>query len=279
MEIPVENELSLDRDLFGSTTRRFLEDRAPVAAARALFDQASAFDRETWRMGCELGWTAMLVPEHLGGGSVTQEGLLDLVTVAHELGRAMYSGPFIPSNVVALTLAEHGGPDRSEILGDIVSGDCISTWCVAGPDGTWLAQNASIQARQDRGDYAITGKAYFVQDAAAADLLLVTARIRRDVVQFILPAGMDGVAVVPYATLDLARRLGEVRFDNVRVPADAVLVAGKDAEDAVERQLQVALILQCAETVGMTERVLEFTLEYAKDRFAFGWPIWLVSGS
>ena len=41
----------------------------------------------------------------------------------------------------------------------------------------------------------------------------------------------------------------------------------------VERQLQVALALQNAETVGATNRVLDFTLEYAKDRIAFGRPI------
>ena len=45
------------------------------------------------------------------------------------------------------------------------------------------------------------------------------------------------------------------------------------AADAVERQLEIALALQCAETVGAADRVFEFTIEYAQDRFAFGRPI------
>ena len=45
------------------------------------------------------------------------------------------------------------------------------------------------------------------------------------------------------------------------------------AADAVERQLEIALALQCAETAGAADRVFEFTVEYAQDRFAFGRPI------
>ena len=41
----------------------------------------------------------------------------------------------------------------------------------------------------------------------------------------------------------------------------------------MEHQLEIALALQCAETVGAADRVFEFTIEYAQDRYAFGRPI------
>jgi alkylation response protein AidB-like acyl-CoA dehydrogenase len=79
--------------------------------------------------------------------------------------------------------------------------------------------------------------------------------------------------VAPLGSLDFTRRCGRVDFDSVHVPTTAVLGAVGGAGADVERQLQVALVLQNAETVGAVTTVLDFTLEYAKDRIAFGRPI------
>jgi alkylation response protein AidB-like acyl-CoA dehydrogenase len=59
----------------------------------------------------------------------------------------------------------------------------------------------------------------------------------------------------------------------VSVGANALLGDAGAAADQVERQLQFALVLQCAETVGVTDRVFEFTLDWVKQRYAFGRPI------
>jgi alkylation response protein AidB-like acyl-CoA dehydrogenase len=62
-------------------------------------------------------------------------------------------------------------------------------------------------------------------------------------------------------------------FDGARLAADAVVGAIGGAAEAVQRQLALALALQCAEMVGVADRTLEFTLEYGRERFAFGRPI------
>jgi len=67
--------------------------------------------------------------------------------------------------------------------------------------------------------------------------------------------------------------LSDVRFDAVAVDGTTVVGAVDGAADHVERQLQLALVLQCAETVGVVDRVLEITVDYAKERMAFGRPI------
>lgn len=59
----------------------------------------------------------------------------------------------------------------------------------------------------------------------------------------------------------------------VTLPATAVVGTPGDAGPAVARLLYLALSLQCAEMVGVADRALEFTLEYGRDRFAFGRPI------
>ena len=58
--------------------------------------------------GAELGWTALLVPERYGGGSVTHQPLVDLAAVAEELGREFYPGPVLATNVVADLLTRDG---------------------------------------------------------------------------------------------------------------------------------------------------------------------------
>ena len=74
-------------------------------------------------------------------------------------------------------------------------------------------------------------------------------------------------------TLDLVRRYGEVNFDEVFVPETSRLGEAGDASHQVERQLQVAVALQLAETAGTVDRVFETTLEWMFDRHSFGRPL------
>lgn len=117
----------------------------------------------------------------------------------------------------------------------------------------------------------LTGVKSYVQSARSADLLLVTARHEGGLRQFLVPRDTPGVSIVALESLDLARRFDEVHLSQVRLPAGSLL--GDDAADAVERQLDLATVLLCAETVGALDRCYEMTLEYAKDRSAFGRPI------
>ncbi|HEX9506676.1 MAG TPA: acyl-CoA dehydrogenase, partial [Acidimicrobiia bacterium] len=71
----------------------------------------------------------------------------------------------------------------------------------------------------------------------------------------------------------MTRRFGTVRLEGARLPATAVVGEPGAAAEAVERQLALALALQCAEMIGIAERTLEFTLEYGAERYAFGRPI------
>jgi len=270
----VELQLQDDQELFVETTRRFLETESPLTHVRELYDDPVGFDRGYWRRGAELGWTTMLVPEELGGGSVSGAGLLDLVLVAEEMGRLVAPGPLLPVNVVADTLARSGRPDQQAAeLTALVNGERITTWAFAEPAGRWDAAGVTVSATQRDGGWVLSGTKSYVQDAAVADTLLVTARTGDGLTQFLVPAGTPGVDVRPAQSLDITRRFGDVDFTDAAVDPSAVVGAVGDAATDVERQLQVALALQNAETVGAVSRVYEFTLEYAKDRMAFGRPI------
>jgi alkylation response protein AidB-like acyl-CoA dehydrogenase len=260
----VELELSEDQEFFLETTRKFLAAECPITAVRALEADPAGFTSDYWRRGADLGWTSMLVPEADGGGSLSEHGLLDLVLVAEEMGRLVSPGPLVPVSVVASALADLGTAEqRTAVLPGLIAGETVAAWC--GP--------APVDAVSDGSGWALTGVATAVEAGAQAQHLLVTARTEDGPTQVLVPADAPGLTVAPMAGLDLVRRFAEVRFDGVAVPASAVVGEVGAAADAIERQLQTAVVLQCAETVGAVDRVFEMTLEYMGDRYSFGRPL------
>ena len=132
----------------------------------------------------------------------------------------------------------------------------------------------------------LTGHKAPVESAGQADLFLVTALLVTEgeedpgtgLVQFLVPADTPGVSVRPMRTLDISRRYGHVLFDDATVPASAVLgeagaAAGGTVAGDVERQLQIALVIQLAELTGAMDRGLELTTEWLFNRYSFGRPL------
>jgi alkylation response protein AidB-like acyl-CoA dehydrogenase len=266
--------LTEDQQFFQETTRKFLEQEMPITAVRALADDPAGFDRSWWKRGAELGWTSLLVPETDGGGSLGGEGVLDLVIVAEEMGRLVSPGPLGPTNVVADAVAVGGSPQlRASVLPGIVSGDLVAAWCVAGTGGGWDGSGVAITATRDGDEFVLDGVAAPVEAAGQADVLLVTARTGDQLTQFVVAVDTPGLMREPMGSVDLVRRFASVRFDGARVAADRVVGAVGGAGTAVERQLQLAILLDCAETVGALDRVAELTLEYLADRSSFGRPL------
>jgi alkylation response protein AidB-like acyl-CoA dehydrogenase len=267
----VDLELTSDQDLFRDTTRQFLQAEAPLTSVRAWADTPAGFPRAWWKRGAELGWTSLLVSEERGGGSISGQGLRDLALVAEEMGALVSPGPLSPVNVIAETISRNGSDEQADrYLPGLLRGDCVAAWCVAEPGRAVRAGEIALLARPDAGEFVLAGTKSPVEAGADADWFLVTARTPGGLTQFIVPAAAPGVTVTRLHGLDLVRRHAKVRFDGVRVPRSAVVGEPDAAADAFERQLRTALILQCAETVGATERVFEFTVQYAFDRFSFG---------
>ena len=272
-------QLSEDQEFFRATTRKFLEERSPLTAVRALEDSPDGFDRAYWSQGAELGWTSMLVPERDGGGSLSGGGLCDLAIIAEEMGRLVAPGPLVPVSVVADAIGALGDDrQRADVLGGILSGDMIAAWAYD-EMGMRGDPRAIATTATDTGDgYVLDGEKTPVEAAAQADRLLVTARIvdgadDGSLAQFLIPTDTPGVTITPLDSVDLTRRFATVRFDRASLPGSTMLGDVAAAPGQIERQLQIALVLQCAETCGAMDRAFEFTVEYMQDRFSFGRPI------
>jgi alkylation response protein AidB-like acyl-CoA dehydrogenase len=270
----VEEDRAGDQELLRATTQRFLADRSKTSDFRTLEDADFTYDAQYLREGAELGWFSLLVPDELGGGSVSGNGLADAAVIAAERGKLVQPAPFVEMNVVAWALSRYGTDrQRDEVLPALMAGE-VATWAYTDPNGRWDGPPGVIAAAVDRGAYQLCGAKSVVQDAHRARWMLITAADSDGrPVQFLIEPARRGVVVEPLASFDLSRRFATVRFEDVAVTEDDLVGDWSTTTDQVREQMDVAAALTVAETVGAMDHLLEMTVEYAKDRVAFGRPI------
>jgi alkylation response protein AidB-like acyl-CoA dehydrogenase len=270
----MELELTSDQEFFAETTRRFLEDKADVTALRGLRHDESGYEAGYWRQGCELGWTSLLVSEDDGGGSVSGEGVEDLMLVAYEFGSHASPGPLIATNVVASALSRSGSPQqKSDVLQGIIAGEIVASWAYAEARPRNHLGEVTLEAKPDGDGWSLTGTKVAVEAGGTAHYFLVTARTGEGLSQFLVGADTPGLTVKAMNSVDLTRRFSEVVFDGVQVPASSVVGVVGAAEGDAQSQLQLANAIQCAEMVGAMDKAMDITVEWAFNRYSFGRPL------
>jgi len=263
------HDLTSDQELLRDTTARFLADTVPLGRQRKLQDDPLGFEPDYWKSGAELGWTMLLVSEADGGGSVSGRGLADLATIAYEFGRHAAPGPLVDCNVVASALSGRSGELHAAALGEILTGQAIASACLGA--APWLRPDeSSVTIRRDGGDVIVSGAVKPAESARDARYLLVTGRSDGGMSQVLVPADAAGVSVKPLKSIDVTRRFGAVTFDDVRMPASALLGDLGSADEEVARQIRNACVLLCAESVGAMEVAFDMTLDWAFNRYTFG---------
>lgn len=265
----MEVTLDDDQEFFRDTTVRFLAAEAGIREVRRLADEGSVPPASFWRQGAELGWTSLLVPESHGGGSISGNGVVDLTIVADAFGHHVAPGPLGPTNVVAAALARSTSDAHAELLGGLLAGDAVATWCgsehALGEGSTTVAGSS--------GGWVLSGRSVPVEAASQSTSLLVTALGSDGLEQFVVPTDADGVTVTPLSAVDTVRRFDRVDFDGVSVPPAAMLEASGSVASQVERQLQDALVVESAQMVGAAQQAFDITREWLFDRYSFGRPL------
>jgi alkylation response protein AidB-like acyl-CoA dehydrogenase len=265
---------SPEKTLFTSTTQAFLDKEAPLRRVRELHAEGVSFDPVWWQRATELGWTSLLVPEELGGGSVSDSGLSDLATVAEQLGRTVAPGPLYPVSVVLTALAECTDHQaHAATIEALMTGEKVASWAVCEPGQGWAPLNPSVTAEPTDSGYRIDGTKDRVEAGAQSAVLLVVARCGDDVRQFLVPTEAPGVTVEPQQSVDLVKQYARVQFDGVVVEGSAAVGTAAETAALIERQSQIAQVLQCAEVVGVLQTVFDLTTQWALDRHTFGRPL------
>ena len=192
----------------------------PITSTRALEHDERGFDPAVWRRAAELGWTSLLAPASLGGGSLSDNPVVDLAIVAEEMGRMVAPGPLLPVNVVVDALARSGPPALVDaVVPGLMSGATTAAWALAEAADVWGVEGlGDAVLAEDGADLLLSGRKRFVEAAAGADVVLVSALAPTGPTQVLVAADAPGLTVVPGRSVDLVRRFADLRFESVRVP-------------------------------------------------------------
>ena len=263
-----------EQALFASTASAFLEKEAPLRRVRELHSTATSFDADWWQRAAELGWAGLLVPEELGGGSVSGDGVADLALIAEQIGRTVAPGPLHPVNTVLAGLVDaDDAHTRSATIEALVAGELVASWAVYEPGRPWAPRQTTVTATMTDAGYHIDGVKDRVEAGGQSGLFLVVASCEGALRQFLVPADAPGVTVTEQTSIDLVKRYATVAFDGVRVGTEAAVGSAEHTPKLIARQSQIAQILQCAEVVGILDTVLALTIQWGLDRHSFGRPL------
>jgi alkylation response protein AidB-like acyl-CoA dehydrogenase len=223
-----------DQQEIRKTARELLAARSPWERVRAHAEAGTVDDELLAELG-GLGWPGIAVAEEHGGQGL---GLVELVVLLEALGEACAAVPLRGTALAALLIAGAGSPEQQ---------------------ARWLPGLASGELRGALGEWT-GGVGALVPDAVGADVLVL---VDEDGAASLL-AGTDAV-VAPVAAIDPTRRYARVSAAS----SDGAEVLPGDAAEALRR----AEVAVAAGLVGVSQRALDMTVAYVKDRKQFGVPI------
>ena len=268
--------LNEQQTLLARTARDFLESECPISLVRELEDSKEGYSLDLWKKMADLGWLGLAIPTEYGG-----EGgnLIDQTVLFEEIGRAMVPGPLLASSAYAVQAILSAGSieQKSRLLPAMAKGDTVVTTVLAG-QGLNDGQELGLRATADGQGYVLDGTALFVPYAHSADMILCVAgslgqtEFTLFLTLFLVNTDSTGLTATAMPSIGGFKQ-HEVRCQQVRLRADATLGAVGGAATYLGPALQWATVLQCADIVGRSEKILEMVVEYSKNRVQFGRPI------
>jgi alkylation response protein AidB-like acyl-CoA dehydrogenase len=242
-------DLSDDQAALRDGARALLDGVSPPEAVRVVVEAGGGRSDRIWAAMVEQGWLGVAVPEAHGGLGF---GTVELAVLLEEVGRHATPVPFA-STVLAIDALDAAG--RLDDVERLVSGDV--TGAVA-----WSARPDAVAAVESGGGWVLSGRADPTIYAPSAAVLLVVAEAPDGPALFRVDLAVVGPPAAEPA-IDRSRELGWVTFADT--PAERI----GDA-DAVVSLLDRGALFASAEMLGGAGRVLDLTVEYAKDRVQFG---------
>lgn len=229
-------DFSEDQRMFQDNLRGFLEKECTPEQVRKRWETKTGRSPELWSQLAEMGILGMLVPEAHGGLGMNE---IDLILLLEETGRVALPEPIVETAAVGVPLlAAAGGALADEWLPKVAAGEAI------------LAVGHPLSP--------------VVADAHVADLLL----LEREGALYAVPRAETRQTA--QACSDASRRLFTVDFE----PSGATRIAeGAQADAWTRATIDRGALAVAAQLCGMSHRMVEIAVEYAKQREQFGKPI------
>lgn len=269
--------LSADQVMIKDSVDRFVADAYSFDARTQLARSRDGFSREHWRTFADLGWLGIAFSEENGGFGGTP---VETMILMEAFGKGLVLEPFVPAVVLGGSALAFGGTSEAHrhLLEALIGGDRLLSLAYAEAGGRYDPSAVETRARREGSDLMIDGAKLAVPYGAAADTLVVSVRTggagtdADGITLVLVDADRPGVERRDYRTVD-GQRASDIRFTNVRVPADAVLGEAGAGLPLLERVLDHGVGALAAEAVGLMAVMQRMTLDYLKTREQFGVPI------
>lgn len=264
--------------MFDDSVARFLGDRMTPERLTS-WRSTGMVERAAWTEMAEAGLLGLSVSPDFGGagGDFRHEAVL-----IRRLGLIGAEGWGVPLHnaICAAYVQKYGTPEqRQRWLPGIVSGKTVTAIAMTEPGAGSDLQGIRTTARASGNGYAVNGQKTFITNGQTADLILVVAKT--DPLQ-----GSRGISLIVVEAADTAgfrrgRNLdkiglemgdtSEVFFDDVQVPADNLL-GGLEGQGLYQlmKELPKERLIIALESLAMIEAALNQTIDYVRERKAFG---------
>ena len=276
----------MGRPVFSEEHEHFRESvaefvRREIWPERERIRERGLIGREIWTRAGEQGLLGISVPESYGGAG-TRDFRFNAV-MQEELARAgmAYASAFqVHVDVVAPYLVELTSDEqRARWLPSFVSGELITAIGMSEPGGGSDLAGIRTRAVADGDGWVLNGSKTFITNGTSADLVVTAARTpddgERSLTLFAVEQGMPGYSCG--RKLDKSGQheadTAELFFEDVRVPAENVIGEVGRGFHAMMERLPLERLGSAAGNVAHAANALELTLEYARERHAFGQPI------
>ncbi|CAE6821717.1 acyl-CoA dehydrogenase family protein [Paraburkholderia domus] len=268
-----------DHEMLRESARRFFEREC--VPRQAAWDEAGRVDRETWRKAGREGLLCVAMPTEYGGGGGDFGHSAIIVEETHRAGISG-AGFSLHSDIIAPYINRLGTEEQKQRwLPGVCAGETILAIAVTEPGGGSDVKACRTTAVREGDEFVINGSKTFISNGMSADMILAVCKTDPS-------AGAKGVSLLMVETDRPGFRRGrklqkvgqpaadtaEIFFDDVRVPATNLLGEVNQGFGYLMQELaQERLIIAVYSAVAI-ERLLGLTLEYVKDREAFGQTVW-----
>jgi acyl-CoA dehydrogenase len=250
----------------------------PHAAA---WEEQGCVPREVLRRMGRAGLFGLMYEGAYGGAEA--DALTNLV-FAEALSQSTFGG-FIVTVLVHTDMASphlhHAGSpaQKQQYLPKVISGELITAVAITEPGAGSDVAGIRTSARREGGQWVLNGTKMFITNGVHANLYFVAAKTgtgKRDMSMFIVEKGTPGFSVgrALKKTGWLSSDTAELIFDNVRIPEANLLGEEGKGFYSVMKNFQTERIALAAMAVGHCQQALKLTLDYVRQRQAFGALLW-----
>ncbi|HVE62766.1 MAG TPA: acyl-CoA dehydrogenase family protein [Mycobacteriales bacterium] len=243
-----------EQQMLRAAARDFLDRSVPLERVTALADGDPGWDPGSWQQVSALGWLGLSVPTARAGAGMT---FVEEAVVLEETGRGLYPGPYFSTVALAQPLlAAAESAAGTDLLTQVLGGSRTATV-------------ATLPGVTSAGD-VLSGTSRHVPDLGIVDDVLVVVQGATGPGVWHVDLRAHPNVVRRTSTMDTTRRLGDLVLDDT--PAVALLDPGVAAGALHIARLRGLAGLAC-EAVGVAQRCLVISADYAKERQQFGRPI------